>query len=105
MNSRMTCRCLKREEDDQGESDVQSLLQSSTGLVAFRVLHGHPEHLKYVPMPLASSPLFVKQALVVTVHPVLEINTAHHTPWIQLFCPCSPNDIGRPHHIHTAVSL
>ena len=77
-------------EDGQQESDVQCLLESSTGLVVFRVLHGHPEHLKHVPMPLASSPLFVKQAIVVTIHPVLEMNHADGTPWVQLSCPVRP---------------
>ena len=77
-------------EDEQDESDLQCFLESSTGLLAFRVLHGHPEHLKQVPLPLASSPLFVRQAIVVTIHPVLELNAARDSPWIQLSARVRP---------------
>ena len=77
--------------------DQEKFPDTKTGLLAFRVLHGHPEQLKSVPLPAAAAPLFGGQSLVVTVHPVLEVLGG--VPYIQL------NSVVRPMLLNDLLTL
>eukprot|EP00971_Amphidinium_carterae_P340455 6478810-Amphidinium_carterae.1 len=76
---------------DFSEDPLADALHSPTGLLAFRVLHGHPARFKHAPAPTVSGSMYSADALVITLHPVSQRTSfGAEEPWICLTAKVRP---------------